>query len=169
MAWRHFGYFPMTLTKERLQSLLSYDEETGLFTWKVGRRGANAGDIAGSPDKDGYVGIRVDYKRYKAHRLAFLYMTGSWPKDQVDHVNLVKSDNRWSNLREASVSQNAANRRVRSGKQYLKGAYPQANRWYSHIRKNGKAYYLGSFLTEEEANAAYESAARLLHGEFAHP
>jgi hypothetical protein len=155
------------ITQETLKSLIVYEPETGLFRWRHGRNGAAAGKIAGSPDKDGYVRIRVNYKRYPAHRLAFLYMTGEWPREQVDHANLNKNDNRWENLRDATASQNAANRCVRGGKSILKGVYADGRKWKATIRKDGQLHYLGLYDSQEEANQAYALAASVLHGEFA--
>ncbi|PNE10603.1 MAG: HNH endonuclease [Beijerinckiaceae bacterium] len=99
------------ITAERLRELLHYEPQTGEFTRRVAMsgRGASVGDIAGKVTKKGYREISVGGSRHKAHRLAWLYMTGEWPKDQIDHVNLNKGDNRWCNLREADNSKNRAN------------------------------------------------------------
>jgi len=103
------------LTAERLREVLRYEPETGVFVWRVraARRihvGAVAGNISPS---SGYRFIGVDCRLYGAHRLAWLYMTGEWPKHQVDHVNMDCADNRWANLRDATCSQNTANSCVR--------------------------------------------------------
>jgi hypothetical protein len=106
------------LTQERLKELLHYDPETGVFTWlKLNPHATKikAGDIAGCIDKTkGYVRIKVDGGRYTAHRLAFLYMTGSWPADQVDHIDHIRSNNAWCNLREANPAENGKNRSLNS-------------------------------------------------------
>jgi hypothetical protein len=96
----------MELDYTRLRELLNYAPSTGIFTWNVSRGRATAGAQAGSEDYSGYVLIRVDKILYKAHRLAVLYMTGKWPECQVDHINGVEGDNRWSNLRECTVKEN---------------------------------------------------------------
>lgn len=99
------------ITQQELKDILHYDPDTGLFT-RI-KRTANCvkiGDKAGTIDSKGYVQLRVNGKLVLAHRLAFFYMTGEWPKDQIDHINGVRDDNKWANLREATRSQNGMNR-----------------------------------------------------------
>ncbi len=99
------------VTADRLKELLSYDPETGIFVWaKLSGRRARIGDRAGSFNLSlGYRVIGIDGERHYEHRLAWLYMTGEWPSEDLDHENCDKSDNRFSNLREATDSQNLAN------------------------------------------------------------
>jgi hypothetical protein len=155
------------LSPERLRSLLHYDPETGVFTWKVARKGTAAGTICVHKRPDGYMRIGVDGRLYYAHRLAFLYMTGRWPSHYVDHVNRNPSDNRWGNLREATVSQNLANSYRGNAASGLKGAYRHKDKWRASISINGKNILLGVFATAEEAHDAYKSAAERQFGEFA--
>lgn len=155
----------MGLTQERLKELLSYDPLTGVFLWKVNRRGrfAKAGAIAGYPDqKDGYLCICVDQRQYRLHRLAWFYMTGEWPSEQIDHIDLDKTNNRFANLREATHRQNQHNRPKR-GYTFDK----RRNAFVAQIRIDGKHKYLGQFNTAAEATAAYNEAAQIYHGEFA--
>ncbi len=154
---------------ERLRELLSYDPQTGLFVWRVDhRKHALAGTIAGNVHQHGYRVISVDGRQYHAGRLAFLYMTGRWPIETLDHKNRVRDDDRWTNLREATFSLNQANRRSRNPTG-LKGAYKHQGKWLSLIgRPGGGTKYLGIFNTAEEAAAAYRRAARDRYGEFAH-
>lgn len=162
------------LTYERVREVLSYEQETGIFTWLV-RTGLRVriGSVAGCiREDDGYRQIRIDGEIYLAHRLAYFWMTGKWPAETVDHMNRDRDDNRWCNLRAASYSQNNANAISRSSsKTGLKGVSfaPQAKRrpWAARICKNRKHKHLGYFATPEEAHAAYDRAARDLHGEFA--
>lgn len=152
------------ITLERLKEVLEYNPESGVWVWRASSRRGWAGKVAGSISHWGYIEIRIDGRLYKAQRLAWLYMTGSWPRAGIDHKNLVQTDNRWVNLREATQSQNSANRRVHpKTKSGLKGVYPNGLRWEARI--SGK--YLGLFKTPEEAHAAYVVAAKARFGEFA--
>lgn len=158
------------LTQEQLKALLSYDPDTGIFKWLDCNRNHRDDNVAGSKRLNGYISIRVDYSLYYAHRLAWLYMTGDWPKDQIDHINRTRDDNRFCNLREATLAQNNLNSKIRSDSQIgLKGAYRQKgkNRFYSKITYRGELYRLGYFDTAEEAHEAYCKKADELHGEFA--
>jgi hypothetical protein len=158
----------VTLTAERLREVLHYNSETGNFTWRIPRRRVHAGDVAGSRSGKGYFVIRVDYRLYRAHRLAYLYMTGVWPTAEIDHKDTDRSNNRWHNLREATSAQNSQN----SGRQKrnisgFKGVSRYGRRWCAMITANGERYRSGSFRTPEEAAYAYAAAAKHLHGEFA--
>lgn len=159
------------MNQERLKSLLHYDPIIGRWTWRITRgRLAPAGSNAGFRDKSGYVVIRVDRKLYRAHRLAWLYVTGKWPKDQIDHINGDRSDNRFRNLREATGFQNRANSRKRKDNTSgYKGVHwrQDANKWRARIHSNGKCVYLGYFSSKEGAHAAYISASKIYHGKFA--
>jgi hypothetical protein len=142
------------LTQARLKELLHYDPETGVFTWLVARgRYVKPGTAAGSHDRAGYLRIGVSCRIYAAHRLAFLYMTGETPTE-VDHINRVKDDNRWSNLRSASRSENVANtplRRDNSSGYRGVGWYPRYKKWCAKGRLCGKSVHLGYFASLEEA------------------
>jgi hypothetical protein len=163
------------LTQERLKELLDYDPETGVFTRLIDVGGGNvagkvAGTISGTAKKPKRQ-IWVDGKCYSGHRLAWLWMTGSFPANQVDHKNLDRLDNRWTNLREATNSQNRMNTRGR-GESGAKGVFYRKDprsvrRWRALIIVEGKRHNLGHFETREEAQAAYAAAAPIFHGEFA--
>ena len=132
------------LTQARLKELLDYDPSTGLFTWKVGRSGVRKGSSAGSLNNHGYMRISIDGKRYQSHIVAFLYMTGSFPHEEVDHMNNIRDDNRWENLREASKYQNAKNTKIRKDNTSgFKGVYwhKRHKKWTVQINKNKKTYY----------------------------
>jgi|SRR5215469_8624729 len=159
---------------KELKETLEYNPETGVFVWlkPAWNQLSWVGEEAGSPDAYGYICIEINGERYKAHRLAWLYMTGEWPKLDIDHINLVKWDNSWNNLREVTVSQQHANSPLQSNNTSgHKGVswYWQRNKWRAYIKKDGKRKHLGFFLSKEEAVAAYEKAARELFGEFSRP
>lgn len=158
------------ITLAELKTILSYDPSDGIFRWLVKvAPNMNVGEIAGSHVGRGYWKICVKGKRYRAHRLAWFYVTGEWPRLQIDHVNGIRSDNRFSNLREATNGQNAANSKKRHDNPHLKGAHWH-NRdkvWFSCIRVNGKLIYLGVFKTAELAHEAYYAAAQKYFGTFA--
>lgn len=153
---------------ERVRQVLNYDPETGLFTWAVQKGGIPSGARAGSIGADGYIAIGLDGTSYKAHRLAFVWMTGRWPTDQIDHRNGDRTDNRWGNLREATQAQNAANMRCREGRELPRGVIRHHRRFVARIRRDGADKHLGTFATPEEAHAAWRAAARETYGEFAH-
>lgn len=154
------------LTAERLRQLVRYDPATGIFTNIAPRKKVRVGVVAGNVDSSsGYRLMCVDRSRHYAHRLAFLYMTGSLPAHMVDHLNGDRSDNRWSNLRDAPRVINQQNMRgpmtgTASG---LLGAFKKRNRWESRIRINGRVMRLGTFGTAQAAHEAYVSAKRLHH------
>jgi HNH endonuclease/AP2 domain len=158
------------ITHARLLEVLHYDSETGEFRWIEALSPAvKSGDLAGRTSPGGYRLITINRITYLAHRLAWLYMTGKrWPP-VIDHRDRDPSNNRWDNLRRATVSQNNANRRrPKSNACGFKGVCRlPSGRWRAIIHKNGRRYELGVFATPEEAHAAYVAAARKLFGEFA--
>jgi len=156
------------LTQERLKELLHYSPETGLFTRIIkSAKKVNIGDIVGYLDKShGYITISIDYTNYYAHRLAFLYMTGKFPKDQVDHIDGIKHHNKWLNLRDANNSENQQNQKkaFKNNKSTgVLGVYSSGENFITKIGINGKQKYLGTFKTIEEAHSAYIEAKRRLH------
>lgn len=165
------------MTAAILRELLNYDPSTGVFTWRVKLSPvAPVGSIAGTIYKNGRRYITVRRKRYFASRLAWLYVHGQWPHAQIDHRNLNRSDDRIDNLRAASAQDNLANRGVlRTNLLGVKGvnvAYIPAKartplRYRARIRMNNELIHLGYFHSPEEANAAYATAAKRHHGEFA--
>jgi hypothetical protein len=159
------------LTAERLREVLSYDPKEGVFVWRVSpTRRVKAGAIAGSTNNRGYRRIGIDGKSYHASRLAWFYIHGEWPEREIDHRNVDPSDNRISNLRLATRSENCANkRRAATNSSGMKGVVRRRdmNKWHAKIWKNGVHYHLGYFSTPEAAHAAYSKAANDLFGEFA--
>jgi hypothetical protein len=155
------------LTAERLRSILHYDPVTGVFTWAVTRTNSQkAGTRAGNLRKDGYRCISIDRRLWLEHRLAVLYMTGALPSGEIDHVDLVKDNNAWVNLRPCSLSQNRANTRLRSdNKTGLKGVH-----WHKDARAwvaKSRGRYLGKFDCPAAAHFSYIVASDKSFGKFA--
>jgi hypothetical protein len=171
---------PVLLTREYVAARLSYAPETGEFLWKPrtpamfksGKKSAahecaiwnarHASRHAGrvSPTT-GYVEISIDGRRYGAHRLAFVLMTGEWPLGYVDHANRVRTDNRWSNLRSATSKENPQNASAHrdSVSRHVGVSWSrERQKWQASIACNGRSFFLGRFDTEEEAAAAYNEA-----------
>ena len=152
-----------------VSSLIKYDEKTGLFYWK--KRPHNnsrmrAGDAAGTVLKDGYIMIRILKRGLLAHRVAWSIYYGNVPEGQIDHINGNKSDNRISNLRVVSVSENAQNKRnpLSRNKNGCLGVSRFKNGKYrATINIGGKNVYLGSFESAEKASEAYQSAKKKHH------
>ena len=151
------------VTATRLHHLLIYDPITGIFIWRVDRTGtARAGTRAGAIDTDGYRQIRIDGRLYLAHRLAWLYIYGRWPKTDLDHIDLDRDNNAFKNLRPCSQTENNANTRARSNNILgRKGVTydPDRKQFRARIRKHGRLYHLGWFQNVEDAAAAYAAAA----------
>lgn len=155
------------LTQNELKSILHYNPETGLFTWLISNsKRVKVGDVAGSLS-NGYVLICFNKKNYLGHRLAWLYMMGAWPKDQIDHVNGIKNDNHWCNVREATVEENQQNRKnaKKNSASSLLGVswHKKANKWQVYISANKKSKYLGLFENKQEAYEAYLDKKREIH------
>lgn len=150
------------LTGSYLESLLWYDPDEGTWTWiNPGKHNMRyAGKLAGNRDKDGYLRIRIDGQLYRASHLACLWMTGKWPDVEMDHEDRDPTNDRWTNLREATSSQNKYNR----DNGHLIGVHRSGPRWWAMVGRNG---YLGTFDTLEEAVAARDATAHKLSGGFA--
>lgn len=155
------------LTQSRLKELLHYDPDTGVFTRRVQTSSrAMIGDVAGSLLPDGYRRIMIDGGKHRAHRLAWLYMTGEWPTNQLDHMNGVRDDNRIANLREATNAENKQNREIsKNNRSGFMGVswHKHTRKWVAHIQIAGSKKHLGLFTTPEAAHAAYLAAKADLH------
>jgi hypothetical protein len=155
----------------KIQDYIDYNPETGAFQWKVTRNSqVLKGDIAGGINDEGYVKIKIQNKTYSAHRLAFYFMTGNFPPEEVDHINNVRNDNRWSNLRLANDNHNNANKGIQSNNtSSVKGVSWNAlqNNWRARIQVNKVPITVGYFTDLEDARIAIEAARKKYHGEFA--
>lgn len=158
------------LTAARLRELLHYDPATGQFTRKIRTAqrhqvGDRADFLIATGPLLGYFRVSIDSKRYLAHRVAWLYMHGSWPVDQIDHINGNRSDNRIENLRDVSQQLNRENIRgpqKDNASGYL-GVHFAQNLWYAKVQHHGKTVYISSHKTPEIAHAAYVKAKREHH------
>lgn len=159
------------VSRDRVLELLDYDRESGLFTWRVSRGPLIAGSVAGNENTSGHIQIQIDGRAYLAHRLAWLIVSGQWPQppNEIDHRDTDKQNNRWSNLREATRSQNRMNtRRVSTNTSGFKGAqYFSPGKWRAILKKDGKTVSLGLHNSPEEAHAAYCEGIKRHFGEFA--
>lgn len=165
------------ISAEYIRSILHYSPNTGFFVWKerfdvlanVNRR--LAGNRAGTIVKSGHIAIKIKKRHYWAHRLAWLYMTGEWPKEQIDHKNLNSTDNSWENPREATHDQNNQNKKIpincRSGVKGVRFVMMRnLPRYKVRISLRGKDIHLGYYKTIEEATAVRERASKKYYGEF---
>lgn len=152
-------------TIDELANVLRYDPTEGKFYWLHDvAKNVKKGDCAGCTESNGYISIRYKGKGYKAHRLAWVLSYGTWPTSLIDHINGQKNDNRLSNLREATPSQNGQNRKPNKlNKTGLKGVSPHCGKFKADIEHNGKRWFLGLFDTAQEAANAYANAAQLFH------
>lgn len=155
------------LTQERLRELFDCNPTNGTLY----RRGPRWAGNSGTVRPDGYCVISIDGKRYLTHRLIWFLVHGTWPK-YLDHIDGNPSNNRYENLREATISQNAANSQRRSDNRTgFKGVSFNKSRdcYQSFAYFGGKAYWCGYFTTPEEAHAAYLKRAKEFHGKFIRP
>lgn len=147
------------LTQDYLKKILHYDPDTGEFTWTDRKKNINRPE-AGSSDSKGYEIIMINQKNYRAHRLAWLYMYGVMPKNQIDHINHVPYDNRVSNLREVTNQENQRNRRYSGNSSGVIGVcFDKArSKWKPHIKVDGTLINLGRFDKLEDAVKARKLA-----------
>lgn len=156
----------MTITHEHLKEILEYKPDTGHFIWKKpGSNRARIGGVAGWADGVGYKRIRLAKKDYKVHRLAWFYMTGQWPENQIDHIDGNGFNNSWQNLREATNKQNQENLPLKkTNTSGYRGVYfeKKSKKWIVQIRHNRQSFYWCGFETiEEAAKVAAEKRAEL--------
>lgn len=158
------------LTQERLQELLNYNPLTGLFTWKVNRKQVKIGDIAGTVMSNGYVRIKVDNVKYKAHRLVFLFELGYIPDSDVDHIDGDRKNNRRTNLRLCTKGENNCNTKLRKDNSTgVKGVtiHRPSGKYKARVSVNGKQIYLGLYEDLELAELVATEARAKYHGRFA--
>lgn len=155
------------LTVERVKELLNYDPLTGVFTWRIKRKGINKSRFAGSLTQYGYLRIRIDGVSYRNHRLAWLVTYGEWPNGIIDHINSIKTDNRIENLRLSNHSHNAENQKKAriDNKTNMLGVswYKRHKKYEARIKVKGVLIHLGYFTNKDDAFSAYLTAKRRFH------
>ncbi len=155
------------INQKELKRQLRYDPSTGIFTRLVSRnKSVKVGDVAGGINGDGYIQIRINSKQYKAHRLAWLYMTGEWPKHHIDHDDHIRCNNAWDNLFDVTHQEN--NKNASKRKDNASGVtgvfwHKVANKWKAQIKIDGKHNPLGLHRDKFEAICARKSA-EIKHG-----
>lgn len=147
---------------------LEYDQNTGIFIWRLQKGRIRAGDVAGTvSNTTGYLQVQFDYKLYRLHRVAWLITYGKLPSNVIDHINGIRTDNRICNLRDVSISENNHNMRKPrkdSSTGFTGVSYDHRRQKYvAYIWLNSKKYHLGQFATPEQASQAYISAKIKMH------
>lgn len=151
------------LSAADVRQLLHYNPLSGEFHWKERQGRIAAGTRAGTLNTNKYWVITIKSRKYQAHRLAYLLMTGEWPEILVDHENGKRFDNRWSNLRHATHSFNQQNKVKCAGKVGLMGVTTQGSKFKAQITVKGRCRCVGLFQTAEEAHIAYLAAKKIHH------
>jgi hypothetical protein len=167
MSYSQQGGFMNKLTQIELKSKLHYDLETGIFTWIANHGKVKPGMIAGTKNSKGYIQVAIFKKIYLAHRLAWFYIHNEWPKNEIDHINGIKNDNRLSNLRDIFHCEN--NQNINKPQKNNKTGYlgvsfmKNRNKYQAQICINGKTKHIGLFDTAEEAYNEYIKYKRKNH------
>lgn len=154
------------LTQEILHDLFRYNKQVGLLIRRYKRGKAEAGTSSTAKDRDGYLVVGIKGKLYRAHRVIWFYVHGSWPKGDIDHINRVKDDNRIHNLRDVTRSQNKQNQGPsKNCKSGIKGVYwcNQSSKWRAGICHQGRQWVIGEYKTIEAAASAYATEAARVH------
>ena len=145
------------LTQKRLKEMLHYNEDTGIFTRKTRVANRLAGTVSRAKHNKGYIQIMIDGENYLAHRLAWFYVYGEWPKNQIDHINRIKTDNNIKNLRDVDNSTNQHNIGIRShNSSGVTGVYKssKSKKWIAIIEVKNKKHCLGTYTSLEDAKFA---------------
>lgn len=167
-------------TAEYIRRRIDYDPESGVCTWKpIERSDAKnerlwiswnsrfVGKQCGSINKStgGYLAVEICHRNLLLHRVIWVWMTGSWPSEFIDHRNGIRDDNRWCNLREATNAINAQNLRGprKDNTTGFLGVSRRKDKFSAHISVDGRMKYLGVFATAQEASSAYLAEKRRLH------
>ncbi|HEJ7990233.1 TPA: HNH endonuclease [Serratia liquefaciens] len=159
-----------SLTHEYLRDNLNYNKDTGLFTWMKPRKRVMVGNYAGCQNIAGYITICIDKKIYRAHRLAWFFVNGEWPAGEIDHINGIKTDNRISNLREATRAENQRNQLApKTNTSGIKGVSwdKKRKRWLAQCMVDKKLFNIGRFEEQDDAEKAVRIFRTKYHKDFA--
>ena len=164
----------VALTAEYARECFDYDPETGKVTWrrrprehfktddacKLWNARFSGQEVCGL-NSSGYIRVSVNGIKHYLHRVIWLMTKGVWPKDQLDHINHTRIDNRWANLREVTNLENGRNqgRRI-TNTSGITGVYwsKQNKKWMAYINVNGRMYSIGFFPNIQDAANAVSSA-----------
>lgn len=151
------------LTAQRLREVLHYCPDTGNFTWIMSTRKGWVGKVAGSPASGGYIQTLVDCHPYRNARLAFLWMTGQWPKQEVDHIDGNRTNNSWNNLRDVSRSVGCRNRATDKAVSGIAGVSPYKDRWVMQLTRDDGAR-MNEYFTDFFEACCRRKSLELKHG-----
>lgn len=158
---------------DHVKTLLDYNPETGNFVWLKAKRRVLVGRRAGTPSvPNGHLNIGVQGQRIGAHRLAWAFHTGQFPKGEIDHIDGNPQNNAIGNLRDVTHAQNMLNLRTyKNNTSGFKGVslHRQSGLWCARIKAEGKYHSLGLHRTPEAASDAYAAASARFHGEYGRP
>lgn len=158
------------LDLNELRNLLNYNPETGILSWRIDRNVIKAGEPIGSLHHSGYLVFKFKKRQYLVHRIIWFGMTGKWPDDQIDHIDTIKTNNKWNNLREASHTENQRNKNINKANNTsgYKGVtwHKKRQKWRADIKVNGKSLTIGSFDNILDAVKAREEAGKRFHKNF---
>jgi hypothetical protein len=156
------------ITQALLHEMLDYNKESGVFAWKVrSAQRIRVGDVAGTVNAKGYIGIKLFGKRYLAHRLAWMYVNGDFPDSFIDHANTVRTDNRIDNLRLSTHQENKRNGKLyKNNTSGYRGVAFRKNGWEGTLNVGDQRVYVGRFKTAAEASVAVEKQAEKIHSLF---
>jgi hypothetical protein len=158
----------MLTEQDIIRNCIDYDPDTGIMVWKISCSARSwKGARIGWKTKTGYLRVQLNHKKYLLHRLAWFFIHGSFPDNEIDHINGDKSDNRLVNLREVTRAQNMCNQKTSSvNTTGFKGVTRRGDRFRAQIQHEGEYHFIGSYDTPEEAHQAYCKKADELHGDF---
>lgn len=152
------------LMQKEVRRLFDYDPITGMLTRRLRRSHQMPGYVVGKITTSGHLQVMIYNKYYMVHRLVWLWVHGVLPTGEIDHINRNPVDNRLSNLRAVSRSENQQNRKLHDNNSSgFTGVHKQKTMWTARIGFEGKRIFLGRFSSPELASQAYQAAKLIYH------